>query len=356
MFDLTKAWKDGVLPGILNERKLREGKETQSLSIPQSSFQFDVPPQVVFVEDLHAREAVTVYGDLPAVPLQPEEKKIYQETLIQQRKDKNFYNGYQMLLTGVVYDTATNTIYLEAVRVRYAFLVALAKMKAIDAKGSALQHKVFFKTGVLAPFISKDQKVSIMIRHDKLKLRSVVSGFLECRNKASVLTGLIPITARKEADEECALDHLGRRRLDFVGLPAITSISFREGIGKGATPTVEFVAPVAVAHDAGFILSVLNSNEAPDAGDHLPGSAVIVPVEADEREAASRFMRQRFPGNFLYGPVLHACATQVNPKMSLAPRIPELSDSRFHSMRMFKPAPEKPIPNSSIAENVRYIK
>lgn len=356
MFDLTKAWEDGVLPDILNERKLREGKETQSLSVPQSSFQFDVPPRVVFVKDLHTRKAVTVYGDLPTVPLQPEEKKIYRETLIQQGENPKFYNGHHILLTGVVYDTATNTIYLEAVRVRYAFLVALTKMKAICAQGSVLQHKVFFKTGVLAPFISKDQKVPIITRRDKLQLRSVASGFLECFDKASVLAGLVPITARKEADEECALDRFGHRRLDFVGFPAITSISFREGISKGTLPTIEFVAPIKVGQDAGFILSVLNSNEAPDADDHLPDSAVIVPVAADEREAASRFMRQRLPGDFLYGPVLHACAAGVDSERRLASRIPELSDSRFHSMMMFKPAPEKPVPDSSVAEKVRYIK
>jgi hypothetical protein len=59
---------------------------------------------------------------------------VYDQTLAQLMTNKNFYNGNQMLLTGVVCDTSNNTLYLEAVRVDYAFLVALEKMKAVNAE------------------------------------------------------------------------------------------------------------------------------------------------------------------------------------------------------------------------------
>ncbi len=124
----------------------------------------------------------------------------------------------------------------------------------------------------------------------------------------------------------------------------------------GMTPTIEFVAPIRIKQDANFILSIMNNNEASHAHEHVPGSAVSVPVAADEREIASHFMRQKLPGSFLYGPVLHACAAQVNQGMLLARRISEVSDSRFYPIGIFKPTPKKSLPDYSVADNVSYLK
>jgi hypothetical protein len=355
LINLMTVWKENVLPAILHEKELHECKEAQGPVFAQSSFQFDTPPQVVFVKDLYILEEATYYGNLPTVPLQPEEQKIYDQTLGQLRTNKNFYNGNQMLLTGAVYDTSSNILYLEAVRVDYVFLVTLEKMKAVKAEGSALHHKNFFKTGVLAPFISKDNKVSIISRKDRWTLRSVAAGFLECTDAAHLLTDLITETASKEADEEFVLDRAGHRRFDFAESPAIASISFRDAVGMGMTPTIEFVAPIRVKQDADFILSVMNNNEATHAHEHVPNSAVSVPVAIDEREIASHFMRQALPGNFLYGPVLHACAVQVHQEKLLAPRIAEISDSRFYPIGLFKPTPKKSLPDYSVAEYVNSL-
>lgn len=356
LINLITAWKDNALPEILNESKLSEEKDAQRPVVAQSSFQFDIPPQVVFVKNLHTREEAAHYGNLPTVPLQLEEQKIYDQTLDQLRKNKNFYNGNQMLLTGVAYDTSTNILYLEAVRVDYAFLVALEKMKAVKTDESVLQNKDFFKTGVLAPFVSKDNKVSIITRKDKWTLRSVAAGFLECDDEAYPLNNLITETASKEADEEFVLDRSGQRRFDFVGSPTIASISFRDAIGIGMTPTIEFVAPIRIKQDANFILSIMNNNEASHAHEHVAGSAVSVPVAADKREIASHFMSQKLPGSFLYGPVLHACAAQVNQGMSFARRIAEISDSRFYPVGIFKPTPRKSLPDYSVADNISSLK
>ncbi|MDR3490413.1 MAG: hypothetical protein P4M12_00040 [Gammaproteobacteria bacterium] len=356
LINLITAWKDSALPEILNENKLSEAKEIQNLVVAQSSFQFDTPPRVVFVKDMHTQEEATHYGDLPVVSLQAEEQKIYDQTLSQLSANKNFYNGNQIVLTGAVYDTSSNTLYLEALRVDYVFLVTLEKMKATKSKGSALHHKDFFKTGVLAPFISNDDKVSIIARKDKWTLRSVAAGFLECDDAAQPLKDLITETASKEADEEFALDRAGKRRFDFVGSATVASISFRDVIGMGMTPTIEFVAPIRIKQDANFILSIMNNNEAIDAHEHVAGSAISVSVAADEREMATHFMRQKLPGNFLYGPVLHACAVQVNQGMQFARRISEIHDSRFYPIGIFKPTPKKSLPDYSVDERVSHLK
>lgn len=344
-FNLLTAWKESALPEILSEHK-----ETKTPFVAQTSFQFDIPPKVIFVKDLHSQKQARRYGDLPTVTLKSEEQKIYDQAFAKLSSNQNFYNGKQMLLTGVIYDSTSNILYLEAVRVDYVFLVALEEMKKATVEGSALAHKEFFKTGVLAPFISSDDKISIVTRKDKWNLRSVAAGFLECKDARHSLADLIRETASKEADEEFVHDRDGRRRLDFVGLPFITSVSFRDAIGMGMTPTIEFVAPIRIKQDARFILSVMNQNEASHAHEHVPGSARNVPIDTNGRAMASDFMREKLPGNFLYGPILHACSIKINPEMLVARRIAEISDSRFFPIGMFRPAPQKALTDQSAVE------
>lgn len=71
---------------------------------------------------------------------------------------------------------------------------------------------------------------------------------------------------------------------------------------------------------------------------------------------ASAFMRQKVPGSFLYGPVLHACAVEVNPGMQFARRIYEVSDSRFYPIGIFRPAPRKALTDHSVAEAVDHLR
>jgi hypothetical protein len=354
LINLITIWKEGILPDVVNENEINETKKPL---VAQSSFQFDIAPQVVFVKDMKTKNRATYYGDLPTVALQPAEQEIYNQALVQLRSSNpNFYNGKQMLLTGAVYDTESNILYLEAVRVDYVFLSSLEKMKQVKAEGSNLHHKDFFKTGVLAPFVSKDNKVSIITRKDKWNLRSVAAGFLECNNDVHPLANLITETAEKEADEEFVCDKTRQRRFDFSGLPRIASISFRDAIGMGMTPTIEFVAPIQIKQDADFILSVMNHNQASHAHEHVPGSAVNVPVDSSERETASRFMRQKLPGSFLYGPVLHACAIQANPDMPIAHRITEIPESRFYPIGIFKSTPKKALKDYSEDDLVKHLK
>ncbi|GEM_PF-2610482 len=346
LINLMAVWKNGVFPDVLSES---QASKIERQIVVQGSFQFDAPPVVIFMKDLQQQVKADDYSDLPVVPLQFEEKAIYDDTFAIACNRPGFYNGKQMLLTGIVYDTTCNTLYIEAVRVDYVFLLALERMKQLNARGSALHHKDFFRAGVLAPFISRDDNVAIVTRKDAWALRSVAGGYLECEQAAEPLAGLISKTAAKEADEEFVHDRAGRRRLHFVGLPAMISISFRNRVGMGMTSVVEFVVPIYIKQSADLMLAVMNSNEAPDAHEHVPGSAVSVPVAANERSVAVGFMRQQLPGGFLYGTVLHTCAMLRNPGGVFASRIPEIPDSRFYPIRFFDPAPQKTLgffPNS----------
>jgi len=348
LINLMTVWKENILPDILSD-------QVKGIRVAQSSFQFEQPPRVVFVKDIHSPVEATCYGDLPTLPLQAVEYEIYEQTQAKLSKSSRFYNGKQMLLTAAVYDTSSNTLYLEAVRVDYVFLEALEEMKKLKAVDSVLQHKAFFTTGVLTPFISSDDRVSVVTRRDNWQLRSVTAGLLECQDEKHPLTDLIPYTAVKEADEEFVLDRRGHRRFDFVRLPAIASISFWEAMGLGRTPTMEFVTPIQIRQDGDFILSVMNNNEAAHAHEHVSGSAVNIPVDAQKRQIASDFMRQKFPGSFLYGPVLHACAVKQNRGMQFSARIPEITDSRFYPIGIFKPAPQKALSDQSALEDTLQL-
>lgn len=350
LIDLIAAWKD-----VPRREVLEESKEEKGPFVAQSSFQFDVSPQVVFVKNLHTQSQARRYGNLPTVSLQPEEQKIYDDIHRQLRSNPNFYNGKQILLTGAIYDTTKNILYLEAVRVDYVFLVALEKMKQIKAARSILHTKDFFKTGVLAPFISSDNKVAIIARTDKWKLRSVAAGFLECKDEASSLTNLLQKSALKEADEEFAVDRTGRRRLDFTGLN-IASVSFREAIGMGMTPTIEFVTPLQVKQDADYVLSIMNNNLASHAHEHIAGSALGVPLDDDERPAASHLMSQGLPGSFLYGPVIHACSQKTNSGMAIASHVAGIPYSRFYPIGVFKPSPRKALTDFATQQAIDNLK
>lgn len=346
LIDLIAAWKNVPHREILNDINSNEEKE---LVVAQSSFQFDVTPEVFFVKDSHTGSKAYQYGNLPTVSLQPEEQKIYDETLANLSKNPKFYNGKQIVLTGAVYDTEKNILYLEAVKVDYVFLVSLEKMKQASAPGSVLYTKNFFKTGVLAPFVSNDNKVTIIARNDKWKLRSVAAGFLECKDEAHSLINLIQTTALKEADEEFAVDRTGNRRLDFAGL-TIASVSFRDAVGTGMMPTIEFIAPIQVKQDADYVLRIMNINTASHSHEHVANSAFSVPLASSERGTASHLIAQGLPGSFLYGPVIHASAVQVNSNNLVASRITGIPYSRFYSIGVFKSSPQKALTDPMIQQ------
>lgn len=348
LINLLTVWKEGILPSVIDENK-----EIKDPLVAQSSFQFDTPPKIFFVKDIAIRSKKAArYIDLPTLTPTAQEQEIYNQTFTQLSKNEKFYNGKQILLTGAVYDTSNNTLYLEAVRVDYVFTVALEKMKALKAEGSQLLGKHFFKTGVLAPFISNDNKVSIIARKDRWSLRSVAAGFLECKGDNDPLANLVVKTALKEADEEFAVDRDNNRILEFNGSPTIASVSFRDAVGMGTTPTIEFVAPIQLKANADFIVSAMNNNKATHAHEHQAGTAESAPIAARERESASRFINKKLPGNFLYGPVLHACAAQVSPQTSIAPRITGIPTSRFYPIGIFKPAPQKTLLDKSTEETI----
>ena len=47
----------------------------------------------------------------------------------QETKNPRFYDGKQMVITGVIFDDATNILYMEARQVPYSFIVSLSQKK-----------------------------------------------------------------------------------------------------------------------------------------------------------------------------------------------------------------------------------
>jgi hypothetical protein len=96
----------------------------------QSSFEFQEPPSVVFVKSVTTLEPADFYDNLPEISMTPEENDARLKFVAEQlAKNTRFYDGKQMVITGVVYDDSTNVVYMEARKVPYSFIVSLSNKK-----------------------------------------------------------------------------------------------------------------------------------------------------------------------------------------------------------------------------------
>src|SRR5580704_18076128 len=93
----------------------------------QSSFEFTESPNVIFVKNISTLDPADFYDDLPGIDLTKEEEESRLKVIKEQKiLNTHFYDGDQMVITAVVYNESTNTIYLEAKKVPYSFIVALS--------------------------------------------------------------------------------------------------------------------------------------------------------------------------------------------------------------------------------------
>ncbi|HHS8465342.1 TPA: hypothetical protein ACTUXY_003342 [Legionella pneumophila] len=98
----------------------------------------------------------------------------------QKIKNPRFYDGKQMVIMGVTYNESANTLYLEAKKVPYSFIVALRNKKF---PGNSILYQLnFFKTGILAPLITRNG-MSMLLQRAALGLYSVPGGFLEAHDE-----------------------------------------------------------------------------------------------------------------------------------------------------------------------------
>src|SRR3990167_6553411 len=146
----------------------------------QTSFEFDVSPRVVFVNDIHSLKKIKRYADLPTYDFNAADAEKIKITRQEIAKGGG-YDGDQLLLEDMHYDRSENIIYLTARRAKYAFIRTLCKNA--DAGGfdvdSPFYGKIFVTTGVRSPFITRDDHIFFMMRVRWPKVFYVAAGLLE---------------------------------------------------------------------------------------------------------------------------------------------------------------------------------
>jgi hypothetical protein len=301
----------------------------------QSSLEFEKPPNVIFVTEMGTLNPAGSYDDLPEIIMTTEENDARLKVVDEQTtKNPRFYDGKQMVITGVVYDDSSNTIYLEARKVPYSFIVCLSNRKFPD--NSALYQLSVFKTGVLAPLITRNG-MSILLQRAALGLYSVPGGFLEAHDEAKRLNfydgrNLVTETAITELKEEIA----GNKRFEFFKTQ-ITSISFRR-TATNPIGTVEFIAPSHTKCDDNRLRQVFLTNSAKDAHEHT-SQYQLIPLDSRKRAALLTILLTgsvKLPGESLYIPVALTLVRVNNQGMGLPRSIPN-SFSVAWPLNIFSP-------------------
>ncbi|MDP1603574.1 MAG: hypothetical protein Q8M03_09950 [Legionella sp.] len=373
MLDLIHLWNATSNKSSANEQPFRQyPPDTKPASIKfdndttQSSFEFQEPPDVIFVKNISTLEPADFYDDLPEILMTEEENNARLRCVAEQKaKNPRFYDGKQMVITGVVYDDSTNVIYMEARKIPYSFIVSLSNKKFPE--NSSMYQLTIFKTGVLAPLITRNS-MSILLQRAALGLYSVPGGFLEAHDEEKRLNfydrrNLVTETAINELKEEIAgIEGSDELRFDFCKTQ-ISSISFRKTDGN-PIGTVEFIAPSYVNCHSSYLKRVFLSNSAEDAHEHT-SRYELIPLSSENRDKLLVKLLTgpvRQPGASLYLPVALSLTRLENQGSSMmaVPRSIPNSSSLAWPLSIFTPKPttslslsEEPI-NEKSSEGLNF--
>ncbi|WP_058387144.1 hypothetical protein [Legionella lansingensis] len=365
MLDLIQLWENTQSTQHSSKEQLSRSypSDTKQAAInfdtntTQSSFEFTESPNVIFVKNISTLEPADFYGDLPEVNLTKEEEESRLKVVEEQKiKNSHFYDGKQMVITGVVYNESTNTLYLEAKKVPYSFIVALSNKRFPE--DSILYQLRFFKTGVLAPLITRNG-MSMLLQRAALGLYSVPGGFLEAHDEEKRLnshngSNLVVETAATELKEEIVgIKATDKLRFEF-SKPQITSISFRK-TGTNPIGTVEFVAPSYADCHSSYLQQVFLTNQAEDAREHTTQHELI-PLDSQERDTLLTKLLTgpvKLPGASLYLPVMLSLTRLENQtRMMVFPRTIPNSLSIAWPLSIFTTKPMKSIPTPKIEPDI----
>lgn len=349
--NLMQIWKNILLPAQLQKQsKEVTVQRTLNDKFLQSSFSFKKSPAVRIVGDCHTFTEINTYNELPHVELTEEEsfavKQVHDEII-----SKGGYDGDQMLVTDVVYDEEKNTVYLEVKQARYSLLRAIALKKLPE--GSNLYDMDFYKTGVMSPYITRDDN-TVFVKREADGLYSAASGFLEPKGERKRLNpkteDLVRYTAKKESVEEFLGDEKYKDLRANFSIAQITGLSFRKT--KSGMGTVEFVAPMFVDCRREQLEEIIKNNRAKDSKEHTNEYAVV-PLDSSARSQAMEFMASDTPGHFLYCPMLIESArlTNMNTRGDVLPKSVSSSRTSIIPTQYLTPHPHRALTWSEKIKN-----
>lgn len=319
----------------INKEKLVASESLQSDSAldsdtVQSSFEFESSPKIIFVDSEF--NEIKYYDELSELTLSDEETSVVTHYLSELHNNQGFYNGDQIMISGLKYDSESNTVYIQAIKVKYVFLRAL-ELKKFDSS-SQLYNKCLFKAGVLIPYITTDGHTFFMERKRDSTYCSV-AGFLEpsVNKEMNPKYNLVTETAIRETIEELLGDAEGDVTRKF-SMPKLKSISFRR---SSAMHTVDFIAPAFVDFSSDQISYLIKNNKSKDAKEHTQ-QFITVPLYDHDRADAVNFLKlgtRIYPGGFTYLPALVSCAILANMHHNFVPKTLPYSRTMILSPRSF---------------------
>lgn len=337
----------------------------------QTSFNFEKPPAVVFVQDLESLEKISHYDQLSEHIFSEKDKKKIHNT-IKAIEDSGGYDGDQLLIENLSYDSEYNTLYLVAKRAKYSFIRTLQKSPKDGGfePDSVFYGKTFCTAGVRAPFITEDNYTFFMMRTRPPKIYSVAAGLLEPpEGKLHPEEGsndLVTYVAYYEALEEflgdpkhdkaALYDQLLHARVK-IEQPRLSAIAIRRA-ENSARIEIEFICPVSVNCNKARMEEIIAHNEAKDAYEHVSTQSISVPLNSSERNQAIDILGQ-IPeaGKFVRDPIVAVTSMLANSDIRFFPRaLPGKLTTEFVPVSTLKPTVQRTLMTATEATLLKFFK
>ncbi|MDP3705237.1 MAG: hypothetical protein Q8R24_04930 [Legionellaceae bacterium] len=337
----------------------------------QTSFNFEHPPTVVFVRDLESLEKINHYDQLNEHTFSEKDKKKIHNTIGAIEKSGG-YDGNQLLIENLSYDSESNKLYVVAKRAKYSFIRTLQKSPQDGGfdPDSVFYKKMFCTAGVRAPFITEDDYTIFMMRTRPPKVYSVAAGLLEPpKGKLHPEDGggdLVTYVAYHEAleeflgdpkhDEDPLYDQLLHARVK-IEQPGLSAIAMRRA-ENSVRIEIEFICPVKVNCNKARMELIIANNKAKDAYEHVSTQSISVPLNSSKRNQATDILGQ-IPevGKFVRDPIVAVTSMLANPASRFFPRVlPGKLTTEFVPVSTLRPTVQRTLRTAAEATLLRFFK
>jgi len=333
----------------------------------QTSFNFERSPAVVFVKNIETLEKIDYYDQLDEYAFSEKDRQKISKT-IEAIEKSGGYDGNQLLIENLSYDSELNILYVVAKRAKYSFIRTL--QKNVEDGGfdqdSIFYKKTFCTAGVRAPFITEDDHTFFMMRTRPPKVYSVAAGLLE-PPKGNLhpnegQNNLVTYVAYHEVLEEFLGDPKfcnnslqeqllhAKVSIEQLGLSAI-AIRRAE---KSARIEVEFINPFRLGCDHVTMKEIIAHNDAKDAYEHVSTQSICVPLSSSKRNQATEILGQvPDEGKFVRDPIVAVTSILANQSCRFFPKVlPGKLTTEFVPVSIFNPKIQKTLISESQAQDV----
>ncbi len=334
----------------------------------QTSFNFENSPRVLFVNDLETLETVDYYDQLSEFTFSVKDKQKIDKT-IEAIKQSGGYDGNQLLIEHLSYDSESNILYIVAKKAKYSLIRTLQK-SIIDGgfnEDSHFYKKTFCTAGVRAPFITKDNHTFFMMRTRPPKVYSVAAGLLEPPagklNPEEADNNLVTYVACHETLEEflgapnlsdAPLDEQLKQARVTIEQLGLNAIAIRRA-KNSMRIEIEFLNPLRISCNQATMQRIITNNKAKDAYEHDATQSITVPLDSSKRNQAIEILvRVTNEGKFVRDPIIAVTSYLANRKhCGFFPRVlPGESTTEFVAISALIPTIHKTLSQqTSIEEN-----